>query len=230
MSQQKIKRRVGVYEIKWEISTMKLIKYPNVVRLYEVMGSRTKIYIVLEFVTGGELFDKIVNHGRMSEHEARRYFQHLINVVDYCHSRGVYHRDLKPENLLLNSFGNLKVSDFGLSALSQQVRLQKANNSIPAHFLNLSALKTNFANQGLSVKDLVALSVDLLYSKNMDSNNASYNAGQAKGQAQEKASSMMDQAKNAAQSAQQSLQETGQQMQAKAQETADAAKDSTNKS
>ncbi|WJX68079.1 CBL-interacting serine/threonine-protein kinase 3, variant 2 [Trifolium repens] len=158
MSQQKIKRRVGVYEIKWEISTMKLIKYPNVVRLYEVMGSRTKIYIVLEFVTGGELFDKIVNHGRMSEHEARRYFQQLINVVDYCHSRGVYHRDLKPENLLLDSFGNLKVSDFGLSALSQQVRLQKANNSIPAHFLNLSAFKTNFANQGLSVKDLVALS------------------------------------------------------------------------
>ncbi|RZB67362.1 CBL-interacting serine/threonine-protein kinase 3 isoform G [Glycine soja] len=86
------------------------------------MGSKTKIYIVLEFVTGGELFDKIVNHGRMSENEARRYFQQLINAVDYCHSRGVYHRDLKPENLLLDAYGNLKVSDFGLSALSQQVR------------------------------------------------------------------------------------------------------------
>ncbi|RZC27037.1 CBL-interacting serine/threonine-protein kinase 3 isoform F [Glycine soja] len=86
------------------------------------MGSKTKIYIVLEFVTGGELFDKIVNHGRMSENEARRYFQQLINAVDYCHSRGVYHRDLKPENLLLDTYGNLKVSDFGLSALSQQVR------------------------------------------------------------------------------------------------------------
>ncbi|KAK3408395.1 hypothetical protein EUGRSUZ_J00641 [Eucalyptus grandis] len=58
----------------------------------------------------------------MREDEARRYFQQLINAVDYCHSRGVYHRDLKPENLLLDAYGNLKISDFGLSALSQQVR------------------------------------------------------------------------------------------------------------
>jgi serine/threonine protein kinase len=58
----------------------------------------------------------------LKEDEARRYFQQLINAVDYCHSRGVYHRDLKPENLLLDTYGNLKVSDFGLSALSQQVR------------------------------------------------------------------------------------------------------------
>ncbi|CAA2992204.1 CBL-interacting kinase 32 [Olea europaea subsp. europaea] len=87
-----------------------------------VMASKTKIFIVLEFVTGGELFDKIVNHGRMLEDEARKYFQQLINAVDYCHSRGVYHRDLKPENLLLDASGNLKVSDFGLSALSQQVK------------------------------------------------------------------------------------------------------------
>ncbi|KAJ4930442.1 hypothetical protein NE237_002660 [Protea cynaroides] len=57
----------------------------------------------------------------MWEDEARKYFQQLINAIDYCHSRGVYHRDLKPENLLLDAYGNLKVSDFGLSALSQQV-------------------------------------------------------------------------------------------------------------
>ncbi|KAG6538611.1 hypothetical protein ZIOFF_003735 [Zingiber officinale] len=88
----------------------------------KVMGSKSKIFIILVFATGGELFDKIVNHGRMREDEARRYFQQLINAVDYCHSRGVYHRDLKPENLLLDAYGNLKVSDFGLSALSQQVK------------------------------------------------------------------------------------------------------------
>ncbi|KAL5994818.1 CBL-interacting serine/threonine-protein kinase 3 [Asimina triloba] len=114
--------------IQREIATMKLIKHPNVVRLYEVMGSKTKIFIVLEFVTGGELFDKIVNHGRMREDDARRYFQQLINAVDYCHSRGVYHRDLKPENLLLDICGNLKVSDFGLSALSRQVKAQVLND------------------------------------------------------------------------------------------------------
>ncbi|KAK9161088.1 hypothetical protein Syun_007429 [Stephania yunnanensis] len=115
-------RHKMVEQIKREISTMKLIKHPNVVKLFEVMASKTKIYIVLEFVDGGELFDKIVNNGRLKEEEARRYFHQLINAVDYCHSRGVYHRDLKPENLLLDSSGVLKVSDFGLSAFSQQVR------------------------------------------------------------------------------------------------------------
>nr|XP_029116723.1 CBL-interacting protein kinase 33 isoform X2 [Elaeis guineensis] len=122
LDKEKVLKNKLVEQIKREIATMKLIKHPNVVRLYEVMGSKTKIFLVLEYVTGGELFDKIVNHGRMREDEARRYFQQLINAVDYCHSRGVYHRDLKPENLLLDAFGNLKVSDFGLSALSQQVR------------------------------------------------------------------------------------------------------------
>ncbi|XP_073037979.1 CBL-interacting serine/threonine-protein kinase 3-like isoform X2 [Primulina eburnea] len=109
-------------QIRREIATMKLIKHPNVVRLYEVMASKTKIFIVMEFVTGGELFDNIANHGRMKEDDARKYFKQLINAVDYCHSRGVFHRDLKPENLLLDDAGNLKVSDFGLSALSQTVR------------------------------------------------------------------------------------------------------------
>ncbi|KAJ1394314.1 Serine/threonine-protein kinase, active site [Sesbania bispinosa] len=122
LDKEKVLKHKMAEQIRREIATMKLIKHPNVVQLHEVMGSKTKIYIVLEFVTGGELFDKIVNHGRMGEKEARRYFQQLINAVDYCHSRGVYHRDLKPENLLLDVCGNLKVSDFGLSALSQQVR------------------------------------------------------------------------------------------------------------
>ncbi|KAJ1264544.1 hypothetical protein BS78_08G009100 [Paspalum vaginatum] len=122
LDKEKVLRHKMVEQIKREISTMKLIKHPKVVRIYEVMGSKTKIYIVLEYVIGGELFDTIANHGRMREDEARRYFQQLINAVDYCHSRGVYHRDLKPENLLLDSCGNLKVSDFGLSALSQQIK------------------------------------------------------------------------------------------------------------
>lgn len=106
-----------VDQIKREISIMKLVRHPNVVRLHEVLASRTKIYIILEFITGGELFDKIVHHGRLSEAESRRFFQQLIDGVEYCHSKGVYHRDLKPENLLLDSQGNLKISDFGLSAL-----------------------------------------------------------------------------------------------------------------
>ncbi|XP_045788262.1 CBL-interacting serine/threonine-protein kinase 9-like [Trifolium pratense] len=103
-----------------EISTMKIINHPNVVKIYEVMASKTKIYIVLELVKGGELFDKIAKNGKLKEDEARSYFHQLINAVDYCHSRGVYHRDLKPENLLLDNNGVLKITDFGLSTYSQQ--------------------------------------------------------------------------------------------------------------
>ncbi|KAI5077550.1 hypothetical protein GOP47_0007374 [Adiantum capillus-veneris] len=109
-----------VHQIKTEISTMKLVKHPNVIQLYEVMASKSKIYFVLEYVAGGELFDKIARKGRLKEERARRYFQQLIHAVDFCHSRGIYHRDLKPENLLLDSRGNLKISDFGLSALAEQ--------------------------------------------------------------------------------------------------------------
>ncbi|XP_078153231.1 CBL-interacting protein kinase 8-like [Carex rostrata] len=111
-----IKHRM-VDQIKREISIMKLVRHPHVVRLHEVLASRTKIYIILEFITGGELFDKIMRHGKLSENDSRKYFQQLIDGVDFCHNKGVYHRDLKPENLLLDSQGNLKISDFGLSAL-----------------------------------------------------------------------------------------------------------------
>lgn len=122
LDKEKVLKHKMIGQIKREISTMKLIRHPNVIRMFEVMASKTKIYIVLELVTGGELFDKIASKGRLKEDEARKYFQQLINAVDYCHSRGVFHRDLKPENLLLDANGSLKVSDFGLSALPQQVR------------------------------------------------------------------------------------------------------------
>uniref|UniRef100_A0A1D1Z643 non-specific serine/threonine protein kinase n=1 Tax=Anthurium amnicola TaxID=1678845 RepID=A0A1D1Z643_9ARAE len=85
-----------VDQIKREISIMKIVRHPYIVRLHEV------------------------HQGKLNENDSRRYFQQLIDAVDYCHSKGVYHRDLKPENLLLDSRGNLKVSDFGLSALPQQ--------------------------------------------------------------------------------------------------------------
>ncbi|MCO5568403.1 hypothetical protein L7F22_022102 [Adiantum nelumboides] len=122
LDKEKIFKDRMMEQIKREISTMKLVKHPNVVQLYEVMASKTKIYFVLEYVTGGELFNKIYRQGKMQEDEARKYFQQLVAAVDYCHSRGVFHRDLKPENLLLDASGNLKVTDFGLSAVPQQCR------------------------------------------------------------------------------------------------------------
>ncbi|GFS36089.1 CBL-interacting protein kinase 21 [Actinidia rufa] len=106
-----------MYQVQREISTMKLLHHPNIARIHEVIGTKTKIYIVMEYVSGGVLSDKMSYVNRLSEIEARKHFQQLIDAVDYCHCRGVYHRDLKPQNLLLDSKGNLKVSDFGLSAL-----------------------------------------------------------------------------------------------------------------
>lgn len=115
--------KVGLIDqIKREISVTRLVKHPNVVQLYEVMASKTKIYFAMEYVKGGELFNKVARGGKLKEDAARKYFQHLIAAVDFCHSRGVYHRDLKPENLLLDENGNLKVSDFGLSALFESKR------------------------------------------------------------------------------------------------------------
>ncbi|KAF9621893.1 hypothetical protein IFM89_028481 [Coptis chinensis] len=114
--------RIGLIEqIKREISVMRLVRHPNVVELFEVMASKTKIYFAMEYVKGGELFNKVAK-GKLKEDVARKYFQQLIGSVDFCHSRGVYHRDLKPENLLLDENGNLKVSDFGLSALCDSCR------------------------------------------------------------------------------------------------------------
>ncbi|KAK7847160.1 cbl-interacting serine/threonine-protein kinase 21 [Quercus suber] len=107
------------YQVQREIRTMKLLHHPNIVRIHEVIGSKTKIYIVMEHVSGGQLTDKMSYVKKLEEWEARKLFQQLIDAVDYCHNKGVCHRDLKPENLLMDHKGNLKVSDFGLSALQK---------------------------------------------------------------------------------------------------------------
>ncbi|KAJ4703669.1 Non-specific serine/threonine protein kinase [Melia azedarach] len=114
--------KVGlIAHIKREISILRRVRHPNIVQLFEVMATKSKIYFVMEYVRGGELFNKVAK-GRLKEDLARKYFQQLISAVGFCHARGVYHRDLKPENLLLDENGNLKVSDFGLSAVSDQIR------------------------------------------------------------------------------------------------------------
>jgi len=122
MAKEKILKVGMIEQIKREVSVMRLVRHPNIVRLYEVMASKTKIYFVMEYVKGGELFNRVADKGKLKEEEARKYFQQLISAVDFCHSRGVYHRDLKPENLLLDDNGVVKVSDFGLSALPEQFR------------------------------------------------------------------------------------------------------------
>ncbi|KAL5580546.1 hypothetical protein UlMin_012988 [Ulmus minor] len=121
INKKKISSTSLMSNVKREISIMKKLRHPNIVKLYEVLASKNKIYFVLEFVKGGELFAKVAK-GRFSEDLSRKYFQQLISAVGYCHSRGVFHRDLKPENLLLDENGKLKISDFGLSAVGDQIR------------------------------------------------------------------------------------------------------------
>ncbi|KAH0880554.1 hypothetical protein HID58_067948 [Brassica napus] len=93
----------------------------------KVLASKTKINMVMELVTGGELFDKIVSNGKLTETEGRKMFQQLIDGISYCHIKGVFHRDLKVrvshlENVLLDAKGHIKITDFGLSALPQHFR------------------------------------------------------------------------------------------------------------
>lgn len=106
--------------VRREVAIMKALSHPNIVGLHKVLSSKRKIYVVLDIVRGGELFELISNQGLggLPEHTARRYFKQLIAGVLYCHKKGVVHRDLKPENLLVDKeTGLLKITDFGLSAI-----------------------------------------------------------------------------------------------------------------
>ncbi|KAJ0964890.1 hypothetical protein J5N97_026028 [Dioscorea zingiberensis] len=120
LDKEKILKCGLIGHIKREIAILRRVRHPNIVHLHEVMATKAKIYFVMQFVRGGELFARVAK-GRLREDTARRYFQQLISAVAFCHARGVFHRDIKPENLLLDENGDLKVSDFGLSTVSDQI-------------------------------------------------------------------------------------------------------------
>ncbi|KAI5649333.1 hypothetical protein M9H77_35338 [Catharanthus roseus] len=106
-----------------EVSAMRRLNHhPNILKLHEVMATKSKIYLVMELAPGGELFSKLQQRGRFSETVGRGYFHQLISALHFCHQNGVTHRDIKPQNLLLDQNGNLKISDFGLSALPEQLK------------------------------------------------------------------------------------------------------------
>lgn len=97
LDKDKIQARNMGAQIKKEISIMKMINHHHVVAVKDVFATSAKIFIVLEFVGGGELFDKIANEGKLPEEKARFYFRQLVDGLEHCHSNGICHRDLKPE-------------------------------------------------------------------------------------------------------------------------------------
>ncbi|NXA48074.1 SNRK kinase, partial [Nothocercus julius] len=100
-----------------EVRCMKLVQHPNIVRLYEVIDTQTKLYLILELGDGGDMFDYIMKHEEgLNEDLAKKYFAQIVHAISYCHKLHVVHRDLKPENVVFfEKQGLVKLTDFGFS-------------------------------------------------------------------------------------------------------------------
>lgn len=107
--------KVTAKKLSREVQIMKKLQHPNIVRLYEVIETPTDLCLIMEYASGGEIFEFLVVHGRMKEKDARHVFRQIIGAMDYCHSNSIIHRDLKAENLLLDNKYDIKIADFGFS-------------------------------------------------------------------------------------------------------------------
>ncbi|CAM9363048.1 unnamed protein product, partial [Scytosiphon promiscuus] len=134
INKSRIKNLDMMDKVRREIHILRMCSHPHIIRLYQVIDTPSDIFVVMEYVSGGELFDHIVSEGRLDPDEARSIFQQVISGVEYCHFHRIVHRDLKPENLLLDAHGNIKIADFGLS-----------NWMLDGQFLRTSCGSPNYA-------------------------------------------------------------------------------------
>lgn len=115
MNKKRIKQQ-GVFEkVKREIKVLRKFNHPHIIKHFEFIDTYSDIFMVLEYASGGELFDLIQKKERLEEPEARHIFQQIISSIEYSHHHKMAHRDLKPENILLDENNNIKLIDFGLS-------------------------------------------------------------------------------------------------------------------
>jgi len=119
-----------------EVEIMEQIQHKNIIYMREMFDTPTKMYLIMELVTGGELFDRIVNRGSYSEKDASNVVRQIVSAIEYLHSMGIVHRDLKPENLLYaneNPDADIKIADFGLSRILPDDAMLKTACGTPGY-------------------------------------------------------------------------------------------------
>lgn len=117
ISRASIKKPTHWTRIRREINLLRAMHHPHIVKLYDYRDNGNDILLMMEYISGGDLFDRIVNHRehRFSEREARPLFRQIVSAVDYCHQNRIIHRDLKPENLMVDDKNQIKLIDFGFA-------------------------------------------------------------------------------------------------------------------
>lgn len=116
-----------------EINAMAYLKYINLVAMHDFFWDEDSFYMVVDYCEGGELFDYIIDHGKLNEPIAALIFKQIVGAISYCHSFGVAHRDLKPENILFSKFPTIKVTDFGLCGYISQEKLMQTFCGSPCY-------------------------------------------------------------------------------------------------
>ena len=134
LEKEKIKDEIDIERILREIEILKKVIHPNICQLYETYSTVHNFYIMMEHITGGDLFDYITNNNYLSENKSCKLFRQLISVIEYLNELGISHRDIKPENILLDDEQeNLKLIDFGLSNYFSESKLLKSSCGSPCY-------------------------------------------------------------------------------------------------
>ncbi|XP_070600638.1 aurora kinase B-like isoform X2 [Erythrolamprus reginae] len=110
------------HQLRREIEILSHLRHPNILRMYNYFHDRTRIFLMLEYAPGGELYKELQKNGRFDDNRTATYIEEISDALVYCHAQKVIHRDIKPENLLLGLRGELKLADFGWSVHTLSLR------------------------------------------------------------------------------------------------------------